>query len=286
MSTLKNFVATSKDLPATQLALKALDAMNRGASTSGRYLDEAWKANIAAGEQPTDVMKMRRAALARDAYEARVTSEKGRMVAAYALLAAREGTKAITAQQAAQQAQDASQRQVLVDTAKFATLRRNVMLEAAQAAEKSFKVPALAPALQQASSTNQEMSLNRSSLYRPPAWVNRSNTFFPDDVRVAAGAAGALGSLGALPATPWWDAFVQHQAQGVMAGFAEAERAVAPIVAQEPGSAAVAEEAKTLMQTLQPGQVATAQTASSSLIDRLPWWALPVGAAALYYFWK
>ena len=282
------FLTTAKDTEASQLALKQLRAMDAGASASGAALAKAWAANVEAGKNPSNANLMRRAALAQDAYDHRVSSEKSRMGAAYSLMAAREGGKAISAQQAMSQATTAAQREVLVQQAKFATLRRNVMLQAAESAQKNFKVPALPPLMRASSTGNQEVTLNLKDAWRPPGWVERTNLFFPEDVRVAAGAAGSLAGmrndLGRLDAGNWWDSFVQHQSQGVLSGFAEAERAVATITSQEPGSAAVAEDAKRVMAQLQPAQVKQVQMTSSPF--RAGWWMFPVAAAVAYYFWK
>lgn len=279
------FLRSAKDTEAANFALNALRMMERGASTSGALLSRAWSANIQAGKDPSDVMKMRRAALAQDAYEARVSSEKGRLMAAYALMAVREGNKAVTAQQAAQAAQTAQERKTFVEQAKFASLRRNVMLQAAQTAEKAFKVPALPPLLKQSATTNNQVTLNLNNEWRPPALVQRANLFFPDDVRVAAGVAGSetFHGLGDLDSGNWWDSFVQYQSKGVLAGFAEADREVSKVVSQEPGSAQVGEQAKALAEQLKNQQLTTAKSTQGSA---LPWWLIPVGAAVAYYLWK
>ncbi len=277
------FLKGSKDTQASQLALRALKRMDEGATVSGAYLAKAWEANVAAGKDQTDAMKMRRAALAQDAYDHRVSSEKGRMMAAYALMASREGDKAITAQQAAAKANSASEKKILVETAKFATLRRNVMLQAMETAEKNFKAPALPPLLRASAKGNEQVTLNMKDQWRPPSWVGRTNLFFPEDVRVAAGASGALSGLGNLDPNNWWDSYLQYQTQGVLSGFAEAARAVEPIVSQEPGSASVAAEIPALMQDLQLQQTKSVNSAARTW---LPWWLLPVALATGYYFWK
>lgn len=279
------FLRRSKDVEASQFALRALDVMEKGASASGDYLAEAWRANMAAGRDPSDAMKMRRAVLAQRAYENRVTSEKGRMMAAFSIMASREGNDAITAQQAALRARTAQERQVLVERAKHATRRRNVMLEAAEVASKSFNAPALPPLVAQGSAFNDgEMTVGLTNEFRPPSLVKRTNLFFPNDVRVAAGAAGgeSLKGLAALDAGSWWPSFVAHQSDGILAAFSEAERAASPITGQEPGVVAVTEEAKKVMSALQPAQVSTAKAAQSSV----PWGLIAVGAAAAYYFLK
>lgn len=282
------FLKRAPDTEASSLALRAIDTMEKGATISGAYLAKAWEANVAAAKDLSSTAKMRRASLAQQAYDARVSSEKGRMMAAYAIAATREGNKAITAQQAMAQARDARQKDVLVQQAKFATLRRNVMLQAAETAAKSFKAPALPPLLGQSAKNNEQVTLNLQSEWRPPGYVQRTNLFFPDDVRVAAAVSGAaqggaiagFGHLSSLGAENWWDSFVQYQTEGVLAGFREADREVEKVVSQEPGSAAVAADAKLLMESLKPGQVATAQAEQKSP----PWWVLPVGIAAVYYF--
>lgn len=279
------FLQSSKDTEAANFALNALRMMERGASVSGAYLSKAWQANIQAAKDPSDAMKMRRAALAQDAYDARVSSEKGRLMAAYALMAVREGNKAITAQQAAQAAQTAQEKKPFVEQAKFASLRRNVMLQAAQTAERSFKAPALPPLLKQSAKTNDQVTTNMTSAWRPPTLVQRSNVFFPDDVRVAAGvSAEAFSGLADLDSGNWWDSYVQYQSQGVLSGLAEAEREVSKVVSQEPGSAQVAEQAKVVAEQLKSQQVGTARATQSK--QSLPWWVIPVGAAVAYYFWK
>lgn len=282
------FLKRAPDTEASSLALRAIDTMEKGATISGAYLAKAWEANVAAAKDLSSTAKMRRASLAQQAYDARISSEKGRMMAAYAVMATREGGKAISAQQAMAQARDARQKDVLVQQAKFASLRRNVMLQAAETAAKSFKAPALPPLLNQSAKGNEQVTLNLQSEWRPPGYVQRTNLFFPDDVRVAAAVSGAaqgsgavagLGSLANLGAENWWDSFTQYQTEGVLAGLREADREVEKVVSQEPGSAAVAADAKLLMESLKPGQVAAAQAEQKTL----PWWVLPVGIATVYY---
>lgn len=277
------FLKRAPDTEASSLALRAIDTMEKGATISGAYLAKAWEANVAAAKDPSSTAKMRRASLAQQAYDARISSEKGRMMAAYAIMATREGGKAISAQQAMAQARDARQKDVLVQQAKFASLRRNVMLQAAETAAKSFKAPALPPLLNQSAKGNEQVTLNLQSEWRPPGYVQRTNLFFPDDVRVAAAVSGAaqgsLSGLSSLGAENWWDSFTQYQTEGVLAGLREADREVEKVVSQEPGSAAVAADAKLLMESLKPGQIAAAQAEQKTL----PWWVLPVGIATVYY---
>lgn len=240
------------DVEARQLALQYLDRSRKAQTASKNLLVAARKANMAAGLNPTNANTARRAVLARDAYNARMNAEAGVTMAAYALLAEREGTRAITAQQALQRTQDARQRSVLVETAKGAQLRRNIMLQASQAAAKALDTAPGLPAsivgnVKEAASATQ-VTPGAKSTYRPDRFKAIANSFFPDDIRAAA---SSLKGLDCASCDAAWEqkALAAIETDAAAVRSAAQERA-SKVASQEPGAAALAQEAEGLIAQL------------------------------------
>lgn len=265
------------DTEARQLALQYLNRAERGQTESLRLLDAAQQANMDFAQNQSDAAKARRAALARRAYQSRVSAELGRVMAAYALLAEREGSRALSARQAMARVQDAQKREVLVEEAKGGELRRGIMLQAMQAAAKAFDAaPGLPEKLVAAMPGPEQSTVGMTEMFRPPAYIKRAGAFFPMDVRAAAG------TLAGLAEPEAWTGDVEKSLTEDAANVVKrAHELAAEVAAQEPGAAALAEEAKSLGTQLKArGAAEAAGTAG------FPWLHVVGGGAVLYILWK
>ena len=238
------------DVEARQLALTQLQRAKQGDSQSRQLLKQAQQANAEFIKNPSNAAEARRAVLARRAYDSRVSAEVGRVRAAFALMAADEGTQAISARQAEQRATDSRQKAVFIEKAKGASLRRGIMLQAQDAAEKAFEA---APGLphteaEMKASAPQQATVGLTENFRPPSYLKNVGTFFPSDVRAAASSfkglsnapnanwseSSPLGWLGAVEQS------IEEAAAAVQARGVELAKEVA---AQEPGAANLADKA-------------------------------------------
>jgi hypothetical protein len=286
--------STTRDMEARQLAIRAYNRMVSGTTQAGRLLSQAWEENARLMKDPSSPARARRAQLAQQAYDARVSAEVGKMMAAYALMAEREGNEAQTAREAAASVREASQQKVLIENSKNAHLRRNIMVQAAMAAERAFAVaPALPPSLVGRSAVNQDVAVNHTTAWRPASWVRRMNNFFPSDIQAAAGAAGAINGLGdeALAAgdndlepNRWWSTALGCMDEGAAKVRNEAVAQAEKVASQLPSTAGLAQQAQAMASELNSAQVQTqrevAKARSGSI---LPWLAAGVG---VYILWR
>lgn len=232
------------DVEARQLALQYLKRAEQADTQATALLEAARKANKAVALNPTNAEQARRATLAREAYNARMNAEVGRVMAAFALLAEREGTRAQTARQVLSKVQDAQRQEVLVESAKGGELRRNIMLQAAQAAEKALQSAPGLPAFvvdNKMSAGADQMTVGASGFFRPSKVQEVQGSFFPADVRAAAGSLRGLG---------WTDSFLTSIENDAKAVADEAKRLADEVAAQEPGSAGLSQEAGGLIARL------------------------------------
>lgn len=255
------------DVAARQLVLTQLKRAETGDTQSRELLKMAQDANMTFMSTGGSALEGRRAVLARRAYDTRVNSVVGRVRAAYALLAENEGNTAISARQAAARVTLASQKEVFIVRAKNAELRRNIMLQAQQAAEKAFDA---APGLPESIGgkagfvSSAQVTLGITESYRPPSYISRTNDFFPADIRAAAGSLkgfdlpGAsrggtdspLGWLGAVEAS------IEADAQKVEA---RAHELAKQVTAQEAGTSNLSVQAESLVTQLRDRQANESQ---------------------------
>lgn len=265
------------DVEARQLGLWHLENARRGESESAKLLSAAVEANMEFARTQSDAAKARRALLARRAYETRINAELGRTMAAYALLAEREGTKALSAREAMQRAEAAKRREVLVEEAKGGQMRRNIMLQAAKAAARALDAaPGLPASVVGAVPSANQATVGLTETFRPPKYIERAGAFFPLDVRAAAGTLQGLAQ---------GDEWVQQLTSSISNDAAEvvkrAHEYAAEVASQEPGAAALAEEAKSLTDTLKARYAAEAKGTAG-----FPWLHVVGGSAILYILWK
>lgn len=267
------------DLEARQLAKQHLERAQRGETESYGLLQAAQKANVEFAQNQSSTTHARRAVLARRAYETRITAELGRVMGAYALMAEREGTKAITAKQAMAKVRTAQQREVLVEQVKGAELRRGIMLQAMKAAEKAFDA---APGLPESvvgsglMAGPAQATVGLTENFRPPSYISRAGAFFPTDVRAAAG------SLKGVSLGDDWMQQVQTAIETDSAAVVKrAHELAAEVAGQEPGAAAVAQEAQNISTVLKARYATEAAGAGG-----FPWLHVVGGGAVLYILWK
>lgn len=278
----------SPDVRTRSLALRAVDAMMKGQSYASALLKEAWDANEAYGRNMTDANKARRAQAARRAYNARISSEQARFMAAYAILADDESW---WASMNPASTRDAVQREVVIEKKKGAELRRNIMVQAAQATTEALKnAPPLPGEWAKRSDTIQQMSVNVTGNWRPPAYIERANVFFPEDVRAAAGGLKGVqlnGSITADEAGPaWWNAYLGHVQSGVNKVGTAAQEAAMKVAAQHPGTQSMVQSAGSLLEELKQGQESMAHGSTPgdpvAVDPGISPWKLLIGAVAVY----
>lgn len=266
------------DIEARQLALQYLDRSKRAETQSAALLKEARKVNMAASQRPSDALLSRRAVLARDAYNARMNAEVGRTMAAYALLAEREGTKAVSAQEAMRRVKDAKQKDVLVEEAKGGQIRRNIMLQAAAAAEKALQY---APGLPKNIVGNRtesagaaQATVGASGIFRPKKYTTVQGSFFPEDIRAAASSFKGmdLGCMSCEWNTQLGDAIEQDAARVQTA----AKDMALVTAAQEPGAAALVQQADGLIAQLRQRYMQEMPTGEH------PWVHMAIAAVATF----
>jgi len=242
------------DVEARQLALQYLDRAKKADSAGAALLKEARKVNMAVASNPSDALLARRATLARDAYNARMNAEAGRTMAAYALLAQREGDRAISAQQAMARVQTAQQREVLVEEVKGGQMRRNIMLQAASAAgqalQKAPGLPASVVGKVKKSTGAEQVTVGRADMFRSEKYNELTGSFFPEDIRAAASSLKGLGGFGCL-SCGWEQQLSDAIETDATAVRNEAHALAAKTASQEPGAAALAQQAEGLLAQLQ-----------------------------------
>lgn len=284
------------DPQARQALLNAYDKMLQGATKAGATLAAAQKANIALMKDPSSVNKSRRAQLAVDAYDARVSSDVGRMQAAYAIMADREAQDLAKLRNAVATSNEPKTMAQLVERSRGANLRRNIMLQAAAAAEKAFDAaPALPMSVTGRAMHNSDVAVNFTDAWRPPSWVARANTFFPTDVQAAAGAAGSLNGFADESATPagWFAGVLSCCRDGSVKVTQRATELAEKVADQLPGSMNLAQQARAIAVDLQGLQeqvmqeAATGTSPNSPLaVASKPWGMILAAGAAAYLVWR
>jgi hypothetical protein len=185
------------DVEARQLGLKYLNAAKAADTEADKLLVEARKASMAFGVKQDSAMAARRAVLAQQAYKHRINAVAGRQMAAYALLAADAGDKAVKASTVAKQVAESERQRVLITEAEQASARRNLMMQAMQATTGALKnVPGLPAKFTGRPVSSEQMTVNGSQTWRSPAYVERASFFFPSDIRAAAGSFNGVGMQG------------------------------------------------------------------------------------------
>lgn len=249
------------DIEARQLVLQQLNRVKQADTQARALLEQARAASFSLAKNPSSAVQGRTTMLAQKAYTSRVNAEIGRVRAAYALLAEREGNAAATAQQTLKSVKDSRQRAVLIQTSRAASLRRNIMLQAGAAAEKAFSfAPPLPGAVAPVSA--QQTTTGLTSNYRPPSYVARAGDFFPADVRAAAGSLRGLADVGSLGWLGQAEAVINDGAQKVLNAAHDAAKAV---TAQEAGASDLSVQAEGLVNQLRAQQELEAPG------GRLPW---------------
>lgn len=185
------------DTEARQLGLKYMQAAEQADTASTKLLEQARDASMAFSLRQDSASAGRRAVLAQQAYKHRVNAAVTRQMAAYALLAADAGDKAVSAQAVAAQVKDAQRQKVLITEAEHATKRRNLMLQAMEATKASLKnVPGLPAVYAGRPPSAEQTTVNGSTTWRSSEYVERAGTFFPADIRAAAGSFAGVGVQG------------------------------------------------------------------------------------------
>lgn len=272
------------DIEARQLALQYLDRAKRADTIGKQALEAARKLNMEVALKPTDAKLARRAVLARDAYNARMSAEAGRTAAAYALIAEKEGTRAITAQQAMAKVEQAK-RGVLAEEVKGGQLRRNIMLQAAQAAEKALKsapgLPATIVGKQTKSVGAGQVTANaESGVYRPERYGAAMNAFFPEDVRAAASSFRGLSGLAEPTGASWFKCLGDAIEKDAAVVLESAKKQAEEFASQEPGAAGLAQQANGLIAQLRRQYMAEMPTGQH------PWLHMAGSALAVFIILK
>lgn len=282
------------DPGARQALLNAYEKMLQGATKAGKTLAAAQQANIALMKDPSSLNRARRAQLATTAYEARVSSDVGRMQAAYALMADREGQDLARLRNAVAASTDKATVSQLVERSRGANLRRNIMLQAAAAAEKAFDAaPALPMSVMGRAMQNNDIAVNFTNAWRPPSWVARANTFFPTDIQAAAGAAGSLGGFDDESSTPagWFEGVLGCCRDGTSKVTQRATELAEKVTDQLPGTMGLAQQARAVAVELQGLQDRLMQEAATEPVGPIaavskPWGMILAGGAAAYLIWR
>lgn len=219
--------------------------LNRSSLAARQLYTQAVEANRIATMDMSDAARARRSLLAKRAYEARVNLEASRFTAAFALLAQVEAERAATAEQRARalprDVANRLARETYLEEANGAKLRQNSMLQAVAAAARSLQAaPPLGSALVGKSESNQQMSIDPTNGWRPPAYVERMGIFFPSDIRKAAGTLKGLEDH--LCGEQWVGAYTEHMEDGARRVALEAER-LANEAASDVGSKTLADRA-------------------------------------------
>lgn len=270
----------ARDVEAHQLVLNQLNRAKGADTESRKLLEAARKANLQYATDRSSATAGRAVLLAQKAYEARVSSVIGTTRATYALLAAREGDATLTANETMKQVTDARQRDVLVLAAKASSLRRNILLQAGEQAEKAFNVAPPLPRMKVNAAAHQA-TVGMSEMYRPPSYVSRMSAFFPADVIAAAGSLRGndapltarsndlpLGNFAAV------EAAIEDGAQKVQA---QATVLAKQVTAQEAGASDLSVQAENLFAQLQ-----ARHTVESAGPAGIPW--LHIAGAGLLGF--
>lgn len=265
------------DVEARQLAKQFLDRAQRGETESYGLLKAAQKANVDFATNQSSAAAARRAQLARRAYETRVNAELSRTMAAYALLAEREGTRALTARETLKRVQDAKRKETLVEEAKGGSMRRSIMMQAMQATAKALDAaPGLPESVVGMMPGPSQATVGLTDEFRAPEYISRAGAFFPLDVRAAAGSLKGLAQ-----GTDWDSTLLDRISEDTAAVVKRAHELAAEVMKQEPGTSGMTDEAKSLTDTLKLRHDAEARGVAG-----FPWLHVVGGGAALYLLWK
>lgn len=220
------------DVEARQLGLKYLNAAKAADTEADKLLVEARKASMEFGVKQDSAMAARRAVLAQQAYKHRLSAVAGRQMAAYALLAADAGDKAVKASKVAKQVDESERQRVLITEAEQATARRNLMMQAMEATKSALKnVPSLPAKFTGRPVSNEQMTVNGSQTWRSPAYVERASFFFPSDIRAAAGSFAGVGMQGD---GAWFHGVLGAMEEGVRQAEAQAAEAAKNVIDSDP----------------------------------------------------
>jgi hypothetical protein len=270
---------TPLDEETGRLAAEMLSRVRRGEEESARLLLAAQKAHMDFARNPSDAAKARRAMLAAHAYQTRINTELGRVMAAYALLAKSEGDKAAKARAAQATAKTAQRREALEETAKAATARRSLMLQAMAAAEKAFDAaPGLPESVVGEMPGPAQVTVGVTEMFRPPSYIKRAGAFFPLDIRRAAG------TLQGLEDETWLEKFYWRTQRDLANVVQRAYEYANEVASQDPAAAGLAQRAPAVVEALKTspqGQAKKEEKKGSS-----PWPYVLVGGAVLYTLWK
>jgi hypothetical protein len=265
------------DEEAGRLAAEMLSRVRRGEVESARLLLAAQKAHTDYARNQSNAAKARRAVLAAHAYQTRINTELGRVLAAYALLAKSEGDRAAKARAAQATAKTAQQREALEETAKAATVRRSLMLQAMAAAEKAFDAaPGLPESVVGEMPGPAQVTVGVTEMFRPPSYVKRAGAFFPLDIRRAAGALQGLGD------SAWLDELYGRIKRDVASVRQRAYEYASEITSQDPAAAGLAQRVPAVVETLKT----LPQPSAKKKEEDFPWPHVLVGGAVLYILWK
>ena len=191
--------APSGDTEARAFVLDAYSVATAGETESTKLMRAATEANRDFALNQSDAAAARRAVLAKQAYNARMNSEVAKVRAAYALLAAEEGEKAISAEAMMNRVDLARRGQLLKDTQR-ARARRNVLIQAMQSTDKVFaSMPGLPSQYTGLPPSGTQATVGSTQTFRDPAFLTRASAFFPADIRAAAGALNGV----KMPADSW-----------------------------------------------------------------------------------
>lgn len=241
------------DTEARQLGLKYLENFKAGESASRSLLEAARAASMEYGSTGMTFHAGRRAALAREAYTNRINATASRYMATYALLAAQEGDKAMSAQAVARRAAEGSRERVLaLETVGHATRRRDLMLQASQAAASVLpNAPGLPIELTGAPvSASQQIPTGRSDTFRPEGFVSRTGVFFPSAIRAAAGSLKGLHGSGLhgfsddRDSAAWMGSVLSHFGDGTANLEKAIQTATSQVTGQDPATAELAQTAE------------------------------------------
>lgn len=241
--------APTADPEARNAALVAVDAMMMGASRSAQLLAQAQAATMD-GSVASTVQLQRAAMLANQAYRERTNAEVAKYRAMYAIAAEEAGNKAVSWSNVAQQARDDRAKAVAFEKSKYHTVQRDLMVQAANATANALKAVPPLPLVGPQQATQDDMyrpveAHGRPSFgWRPTLYRELAGSFYPADVRRAAGGLSGMGDGTSdqqppVGTTSPWDALLHAFGAGVQATGAAAAQEGQKVATSNPSGGAV-----------------------------------------------
>lgn len=284
--------SATHDTEARKAALTAVDDMMRGASRSADLLSQAQAATVNGMYSP-QVGLQRASMLANQAYRERTNAEVAKYRAMFALAAEDAGNKSVSWGTVAARAQDARTHAAAIEKSNYHRVQRDLMVDAANATANALKavppLPLVGPQLDTQDDMYRavETPSKPSWGWRPKLYRELMGSFYPADVRRAAGGLQGMGDgrFGDTSApSDAWDALLNAFGHGVQATGEAAAQEGNKVAASNPSGGAIIGTAGNILAALTrmmgiKGNAATNQPASTD--SPFPWIPVVGGVAAL-----